>query len=514
MPVSEQAIVEDGIAPDQAGTGEVGTGNAEGRRRPIRATQEDLNATALESLGPLSVIVGLVYLIFAGSHAFLLEPPASLIMTVLALSSSVAAAAIFITVRNNVIRPSRAHAYFSCVSLLILLNSTMHLLMTREAQHSTNFFLLIVGVSLFYASTRWFATTYAVILLTWFLLPSDLMTQKDFIHYSYMLVASCFVGIAAFVTRVRSNKNLITLRKKYQYREEQLETALSRIQLGMAAERDSKAKSAFLANMSHELRTPLNAIVGFSEIMNHELFGKIENKQYQQYVQNIFTSGQHLLHLVNDILDLSKVDAQMMKKADSVVDVDRVGNSCLTILSERATRGEVSIGYIEDDSLKAIYTDEQRLKQILINLLSNAIKFTPSGGVVWLKVGQEKDRGVFFSVRDTGIGMNEEELEMSSTPFWQADADIKGPNEGTGLGLALSREFAKMLGGSLTLTSAPDAGTTATLWLSAACRLEPDALENVVDQDRQAPHDAAAASGAASGAAGVPSTADWRTVDR
>lgn len=473
-----RAVIDQADKPDSPAPAVTPDVWPETREENLRTTQEELNATVLESLTPLAGAVAVVFLLFAVSHVLILPQPASTIMFAIAMATVVSSSAIFVSARHGAIPASKAHPAVAAISILILINSSAHLGLMHEAEQSTNFFLLIVGASLFFLSVPWFAATYAVIAVTWVAVAPQVVSSAEFLHFSYMQAGSFFIGIAAFAARLRTHRKLIALRKHDKAREKLLEDALEKVQLGLAAERESKAKSEFLANMSHELRTPLNAIVGFSEIMDHEMFGNIENEQYKGYVRDIFNSGQHLLSLVNDILDLSKIDVQMMTAEECLVDVDRVANGCLNLVSDRAARNEVSVGYIDDDRVKALFTDERRLKQILINLLSNAVKFTPADGVVWLKVGLEPGRGAYFSVRDTGIGMTAEQLEQACTPFWQAESDIGRKYQGTGLGLALAKEFAQLLGGRLTLKSAPGAGTTATLWMPESCLRPAEAIEH------------------------------------
>ena len=438
--------------------------------------QRDLDAVAVDYVAPLAGVITILYLLLAALYALVLSPHYSWLMTGLALTSSVIAFSIFLAGRNDSIKPAFAHFMMTIMAFVVMANAVAHMQLTDDTRHSTSLILLFIGTGLFYLSRTWLALVYAATLGIWVYFIPEILNADDLLHYAFMPLGAGGLGIVTFIGRMRAQRRIIALRNQDRMREKLLQDALQRVQLGLAAERESKAKSDFLANMSHELRTPLNAIVGFSEIMDHEMFGKLENEQYKGYVKNIYTSGQHLISLVNDILDLSKVDVQMMSTEESLVDVDRISDGCLTLMSERAARNEVSIGYIGCDAVKAIFTDARRLKQILINLLSNAVKFTEPGGVVWLKTGVEEGCGVYFSVRDTGIGMTEEQLAQACMPFWQAESSLERKHEGTGLGLALVQEFAQLLGGHLKLSSAPGAGTTATVWFPEKCLRPPEAI--------------------------------------
>jgi PAS domain S-box-containing protein len=234
-----------------------------------------------------------------------------------------------------------------------------------------------------------------------------------------------------------------------------------------AAEFANRAKSQFLANMSHELRTPLNAILGFSQIISEQMFGPVGSEKYLDYVTDIHNSGKHLLHLINDILDLSKLEAGRLQLHESIIEVPSLIDECVKFVRERAKSARIQLAYDTLDSLPALRADERSVKQILLNLLSNAIKFTPEGGNVTLRVRVTPSQTINFSVSDSGIGMSSADIEIAFTPFGQVDSEIVRKHEGTGLGLPLSRSLARLHGGDLTIQSAPGKGTTVTLFFPA-----------------------------------------------
>jgi signal transduction histidine kinase len=234
------------------------------------------------------------------------------------------------------------------------------------------------------------------------------------------------------------------------------------------AEQANRAKSAFLANMSHELRTPLNAILGFSEVMKEQSLGAMENPRYLAYVAHIHDSGQHLLGIINDVLDLAKIEAGKMT-LDNATEFafEPLAASSLAMLKGLGEKFGVTVhNQIAEPGL--CFTGAERMiRQVMINLVGNAIKFTPHGGDVTLTGRKRPDGGYDIMVRDTGIGMNEDEMAHALTPFGQNGNRFTGRHDGTGLGLPLAKAMLELHGGTLTLTSAPDMGTTVTMVLPA-----------------------------------------------
>lgn len=228
-----------------------------------------------------------------------------------------------------------------------------------------------------------------------------------------------------------------------------------------AAEFANRTKTEFLANMSHELRTPLNAIIGFSEVIKDEMFGPVGQKKYADYAKDIHSSGRHLLDLINDILDLSKLEAGKLELHESEVAVQTVVEQCLTLLRHRAEKSRVRLSSDIEPRLPRLRCDERALKQVLLNFLSNAIKFTPVGGEVTLRVCRVAS-GVAISVKDTGIGMSKTEIAVALSAFGQVDSKLARRHQGTGLGLPIAKSLIELHDGTLTVESTPNAGTTMT----------------------------------------------------
>jgi two-component system cell cycle sensor histidine kinase PleC len=253
----------------------------------------------------------------------------------------------------------------------------------------------------------------------------------------------------------RSQDELAELARKYEVEKIRAESA-------------NKAKSEFLANMSHELRTPLNAINGFSEVMMAELFGPLGDKRYAEYVRDIHSSGEHLLSVINDILDMSKIEAGKMTMRFEMLDLHDVVEDAVRLVRGRADEQGLRLS-VDMDGLPEIEADFRALKQVLLNLLSNAIKFTPRGGAVrvWGRParGQDGIDRVQVNVQDTGIGISREDLARLASPFEQVESQHSKTQQGTGLGLALSKALIGLHGGSLEIHSEPGKGTTVSFTL-------------------------------------------------
>jgi signal transduction histidine kinase len=230
---------------------------------------------------------------------------------------------------------------------------------------------------------------------------------------------------------------------------------------GIAGLPGDQTKSQFLATMSHELRTPLNAIIGFSEIMKAEILGPI-SPRYREYASNIHRSGSHLLALINDILDVSKLDAGKVELIDETVDVAAIVAECAALVEPQAVGSGVTLDAELPKGEYLLRADSRRLRQILLNLMSNAAKFTLAGGYVRVLVSTCKD-GLSIAVADTGIGIAPEDIPRAFERFGQIDSTLARKYEGTGLGLPLARHLTELHGGRLDLESQVGVGTTITL---------------------------------------------------
>ena len=226
-----------------------------------------------------------------------------------------------------------------------------------------------------------------------------------------------------------------------------------------AAEAANRTKSDFLANMSHELRTPLNAIIGFSTVMSNGTYGRLAPK-YLEYANIVRDSGNHLLNIINDILDLAKAESNTLTLREEDVDVDAIISQSAALLREMAAKAKVQFDVNVCQGLPQLRSDPVRLQQILLNLLGNAIKFTPAGGSVQLFVEADGKNAMQFRVVDTGIGIPKEKIELAMAPFGQVDSGLARRYEGTGLGLPLTKRLVEIQGGTIDLSSEPGQGTT------------------------------------------------------
>ena len=266
-------------------------------------------------------------------------------------------------------------------------------------------------------------------------------------------------------------QDLLSGREKLQAQNDELQREIAEriraeqalISANRAAEAANRAKSEFLANMSHELRTPLNAVIGFSDSMLQGIFGQIRNRKYLEYIRDIGGAGRHLLAVINDILDLSKVEAGEETLDESELDLGESIASCRTLVQGWAEKAEVELTTEIPQRPILLLADARKCRQILLNLVSNAIKFTPAGGRVTIRARREAGQACAIEVQDTGIGMDEADIPKALAIFGQVDSGLSRQFDGTGLGLPLAKRLAELHGAELEIESARGAGTTVTV---------------------------------------------------
>ncbi len=252
------------------------------------------------------------------------------------------------------------------------------------------------------------------------------------------------------------------------------------------AEEANLAKSRFLASMSHELRTPLNAILGFSEVMATEVLGPLNNPMYKEYSRDIHNSGQHLLNLINEILDLSRIEAGKYDLQESEISLLEIAEDCIGMVQLRARGKNISISEQFEPALPPIWADEKSMRQVILNLLSNAVKFTPQGGEIKVKVGWTGSGGQYVSIKDNGPGIAEEEIPIVLSAFGQGSVAIKSAEQGTGLGLPIVQAILAKHGGQFLLKSRLREGTEAIAILPAKRILQSmPAVENTHAVERR-----------------------------
>jgi len=251
------------------------------------------------------------------------------------------------------------------------------------------------------------------------------------------------------------------------------------------AEEANLAKSRFLATMSHELRTPLNAILGFSEVMKDEVFGKHSSKTYKDYSADIHASGQHLLNLINEILDLSRIEAGRYELNEEALLLSYMIDDCRHMMNLRSRAKDQTIKAVIDPSLPRVWADERALRQIILNILSNAVKFTPPGGEIVIKAGWTSSGGQYVSIRDNGPGIPEDEIPIIMSSFGRGTWALKTAEQGSGLGLPIVKGLIELHGGGFQLRSAPREGTEVIVTLPASRVMNALPAMNVGDRDEE-----------------------------
>ena len=286
------------------------------------------------------------------------------------------------------------------------------------------------------------------------------------------------------LARVRTHLSLRSLQRQLAERNTQLqEQAEALVRANAELARAARLKDEFLASMSHELRTPLNAILGMSEVLCDGVYGPLNGKQLKS-IRTIEESGRHLLDLINDILDVAKIEASEEELELAPVSVEVVCEASLGLIKQNAHKKQLKVSSALDSAATVLRADERRLKQILVNLLTNAVKFTPEGGSIGLEVAGDAERGaVHFTVWDTGIGIAAEDMERLFQPFVQLDSGLSREHTGTGLGLSLVQRLTEMHGGGVSLESEVGKGSRFTVslpWREATEVVEPAAEQRVI----------------------------------
>jgi len=349
---------------------------------------------------------------------------------------------------------------------------------SRERRSLFSSFNRLLGRMSMFAATA-LLTGVAVVLA---LLVNWLIGTTGFIEFTWQLVVAAIgstvlVGVPIIIYSQIVIRELKTSRGTLRRMTEQLAWAVNN------AEHANEAKSHFLANMSHELRTPLNAIIGFSDIIRNQRFGEIGNPRYSEYAKDINDSGLHLLSIINDILDLAKIEAGHAGVQEQIeFEIAPVISSAVRMVTPLAERRGVDLAVLSCPEPVRLTGVERMIRQVLVNVMSNAVKFTDEGGSVTVVTERRAGGSFRISITDTGIGMSSEEVKVALTPFGQADNTLARKHEGTGLGLPLANAMMELHGGRLVVKSKPGRGTTIVLVFPAARVSVPSREETVAER--------------------------------
>ena len=284
---------------------------------------------------------------------------------------------------------------------------------------------------------------------------------KDYLNNNFFLVMATAVGLFSAYIQETYIRRSYKSQKVIEAKNEAANLLL------LEADKANKAKSEFLANMSHELRTPLNAIIGFSDILQKQLFGELGDPRYTEYVKDINDSGNHLLAIINDILDLAKAEAGKLTLQEEDIDIVRCLDDAMRMCRGRAVTAGVSLNFANVSESIFAHVDERLIRQIVLNLLTNAIKFTGEGGQVNLSVVADREHGIFIQVQDTGIGIAPQDIARVIRPFEQVETVLSRSHGGTGLGLPLTSKLTELHGGTFDIQSQVGKGTKVVVRLPA-----------------------------------------------
>ncbi|RMH02292.1 MAG: hypothetical protein D6706_00330 [Chloroflexi bacterium] len=425
--------------------------------------QPALNRAVAESVSPVAWGLSVLYLIFTGSHLLFLPQEIRFIMMAVALVTAVILASIGFYAHHHPLKHQHAHPVAAIIAGLVLINSLLHLYLQPQARLTTNVSLLIIGVGIFFLSNRWLALLISLSLGGWLLIALPHLSDPNWIHFAFTQLAATFLSVLVHTVRLRSARRLerMHLQEKAhlealakaateaRQRAEELEKAKE------AAEVANRAKTAFLANISHELRTPLTIILGYAEVMEENLadWGLPDSLNDLRAIK---TAGKHLLAIVNDLIELARIEAGHLELNLTTFKVQNLVEDISLKAQSMMVQNQNQLHVSWENDLGYMHSDPDRIQTILLHLLQNAAKFTEKGEVNFTARRETAETGedwLYFSVIDNGQGISPEQMKHLFQTFQQGDSSTTRRYSGTGLGLAISDRLARLLGGYIDVSS-------------------------------------------------------------
>lgn len=441
---------------------------------PSRASQPESDVTedtspetfldqqVAEFLRPVSLGMGGLFAFFSVAHALILPPGPRTVMVLCASLSATVLLTLSEFWRRSPPDPIHSHKAMNSLTLIALLNTATHLYVTQAPEQTVNLLILQVGYSIVFLRHRWFIANAFILALVWLGLWATSSSSPLWPHYGFSLLSATVVSTVIHIAFHRQMLKVQRLHQANRRQKEGLE------ELAETAIANSRSKSRFIAHLSHEMRTPLNAIIGFSKLLERKAREQLDEKQ-RLYLERINNNGHHLLDVINQVLDLSSLEADRVTLTLSPVDLGELAHETLQGLHPLARDKGLDLCLEVPPNIKPLETDRNRLKQVLINLLGNAIKFTDQGAIVLRLQGERQTlRPLALVVTDTGSGIPQDRLESIFEPFEQLDPtsqDDGDGRKGSGLGLPICRLLCRRLGFHLEASSVVGEGSSFTVHL-------------------------------------------------
>jgi signal transduction histidine kinase len=421
---------------------------------------------------PVSLGLGILYSALAVAHGLVLPPEHRAVMSTLAFLSAAGTLGLAWQLRTKPLPDGKGHAVMAALIVVALVNSAAHIHLLAEPKQTTNFMLLLAAMAIVLLDHRWFVGCTLCVVSVWAGLWALAPPSPLWSHYAFAIGTACLLSVVLHLTHRRRLKQLAGLQEKSRRQQRQLENLASK------AISVSRGKSRFIAHLSHEMRTPLNAIIGFANLLGKNRQQNLDDKQLL-YIERISGNGRHLLRVINQVLDLSSLEADRLETSLSSVDLRELAGETLHELHPLARDKGLVLHLEAPARLQPIETDRHRLKQILINLLGNAIKFTEHGSVTLRLRGERQSlRPLAIVVHDTGPGIAADRLEHIFEPYEQsAETTASGSSEhSTGLGLAITRLLCQRLGMHIKAESTLGKGSKFIVQLVDSYAAEPPLL--------------------------------------